>query len=331
MALLRAVLVALGALTASLAAAAETGHTVLGWTEVEGVREAVDLEWRRIDTLTTVQHCYKLRAFNTGGPPSAASSEVCAPPIARRGPPGTPPPAPPGTPPPAPPPAPPPTGPLTNLTDWVASKGGLSVTVRRGQHDGASYQYELKPEPEDYYARYRIWFDPSYRRSGGTLIGKLPGFAATYGRCGWGGRRADGSCWSARLFPYQASNGIALGYYLYHMDMGQWGDDNRRWPGTLAYSQWHCVEQHVKLNTPGQANGLLEAWVNGTSVYRATNVRFRNTPTAKVQAFWWDIYVGGSWVAEQDMTVKFDQVAVGPQRLGCGGPAQRAPRGPGPR
>ena len=48
-----------------------------------------------------------------------------------------------------------------------------------------------------------------------------------------------------------------------------WNDfDNFRWLGARAgqteivAGQWHCVEAHVKLNTPGEQNGVFEFWVD---------------------------------------------------------------------
>ena len=37
---------------------------------------------------------------------------------------------------------------------------------------------------------------------------------------------------------------------------------------------WHCIEVHVKLNDPGQANGIEESWINGTLDARRENLDF---------------------------------------------------------
>ena len=42
----------------------------------------------------------------------------------------------------------------------------------------------------------------------------------------------------------------------------------------LADNVWYCIEEHTKLNTPGQANGVVELWVNGVQTIGYYNRTF---------------------------------------------------------
>ena len=43
----------------------------------------------------------------------------------------------------------------------------------------------------------------------------------------------------------------------------------------VPQNQWVCVESHVTLNTPGQSNGVIQAWYNGSQVMNTTGVKMR--------------------------------------------------------
>ena len=85
-----------------------------------------------------------------------------------------------------------------------------------------------------------------------------------------GGRPVDGTDgWSARgLFEGQKDCRTPIGFYCYHMDMkGIYGSDwvwDRDRLGFLENNRWYCIEQYVKLNTPGQPDGVLRG-VGGRS------------------------------------------------------------------
>jgi hypothetical protein len=83
-------------------------------------------------------------------------------------------------------------------------------------------------------------------------------------------------------------------------------------PGLLN-DRWYLFEQHVKMNTPGVADGVIEAWIDGVQRYSKTNVIFRNVGhnNIGVRQFWLDIYEGGTGLAmKEDMAVYFDQMVI---------------------
>lgn len=88
-----------------------------------------------------------------------------------------------------------------------------------------------------------------------------------------------------------------------------------------AVDRWLCVEFHVDM-----AAGALQTWVDGAPVEGLT---VDATPTADTDAQWlrrgaWrprltDVKFGWESYAGQSMTLWFDDVALGPRRIGCGG------------
>jgi len=199
----------------------------------------------------------------------------------------------------------------------------LRVHVERGGHYGLSLSYRFKKqlgyEPEEAYFRYylRLADDWTPRRGG-----KLPGFGGTYGRAGWGGRPVDGTDgWSARgLFKGRTDGRTPVGFYAYQMDMtGRYGSN---WPwdrhglGLLENNRWYLIEQHVKLNTPGKADGVLQAWVDGQLAFEKTDVRFRAVDTLKIESVWVNVYLGGTWSSESDHHLYIDDVAISRRPIG---------------
>jgi len=35
---------------------------------------------------------------------------------------------------------------------------------------------------------------------------------------------------------------------------------------------------------------------------------------------WWNIYIGGTWTADRDMAIHYDNVVVAKQPIGCASP-----------
>lgn len=86
----------------------------------------------------------------------------------------------------------------------------------------------------------------------------------------------------------------------------------------LRIMQWGCIEQHVKMNTPGASDGVLEFWLDDAPVYRRTNTNFRgNNSAAKWGCMQAQIYVGGQtypFIGKVD--VDMAKLAMSSQRIG---------------
>ena len=80
--------------------------------------------------------------------------------------------------------------------------------------------------------------------------------------------------------------------------------------------QWQCVEAHVKLNTPGEADGVFEFWVDGELEAGRTGMDWRGTwadfglNLLSIENFW----VGG---APADLDRWFDDVVISTDPIGC--------------
>ena len=91
--------------------------------------------------------------------------------------------------------------------------------------------------------------------------------------------------------------------------------------GLLHKNRWYCVEQHVRLNRPGDADGVLQAWIDGKLVFEKKNIRYRDTPELKIESVWMNVYHGGTRPAARDLSIFIDNVVVARKYIGPVGPA----------
>jgi hypothetical protein len=188
-------------------------------------------------------------------------------------------------------------------------------------------------EQDDVYFRY-------YLRFGADFVpivdgGKMPGISGDNTLCGNGGSPADGKCgWTLRgsfihamaednpLFP-----GQVIGTYAYHGLMeGDYGDA-WRWQtqglGVVELSRWVCVEQHVRVNTPGVSDGVLDVWIDGHPAYSRQDVFLRDVPPYTIEGdlgvrkIWSNHYHGGTSPTTVPLTLFMDNVVVAKSRIGC--------------
>lgn len=79
---------------------------------------------------------------------------------------------------------------------------------------------------------------------------------------------------------------------------------------------WYCIESHVKLNDPGQANGIQEFWINGNLETRKTNLNFVGTYNAYgINAVFFENYWNSGAPKQEERY--FDNIVVSTQRIGC--------------
>jgi len=211
----------------------------------------------------------------------------------------------------------------------------LRVNVAKGDHFGLDMSYEFadKPggEPEEVFFRYYLRFADDWRP---TLDGgKLPGISGTYNEAGWGGRKSDGTNgWSLRgNFGRWTTQGNPLygyttvGTYAYHANMTDFYGDVWHWEraqlGVLQNNRWYCLEQQVKLNTPGRKDGIFRAWIDGVLAFEKTDVRLRDVPHLRIQKIWMNVYHGGTEVSPHDQHLYIDNVVVARRYIGPMTPA----------
>ena len=82
---------------------------------------------------------------------------------------------------------------------------------------------------------------------------------------------------------------------------------------TFQDNRWYCIETHEAMNTPGVANGVAEAWVDGVKVLTQTAVMWQRVGTNHK---WKDFSI----IRQEGMgNLWFDRFAAGDTRIGCSG------------
>ncbi len=196
---------------------------------------------------------------------------------------------------------------------------GLHVGIPPGGRRGAGPLYLLPDDVEDAWFRYHIYFDAW----NAIDSGKLPGFAdigLTTARGCVPSTEGDPG-WSARVLFYETGtegadgSDVRLGYYTYHLDQPGTCGEFMPWSdaGIVEQGRWYCIEGHVAMNTPGENDGVLEAWVDGTEVFTRSDLAFRRIGEewVEVNTFWLNVYFGGSSVVNPvDLELRFDELVI---------------------
>ena len=76
---------------------------------------------------------------------------------------------------------------------------------------------------------------------------------------------------------------------------------------------WTDVEISYQLNTPGQANGIIEVKTGGLTKYRSTTWQPRSRSDVHISQTWWHFFQGGntaSWGLPYDVFVDIDNVSI---------------------
>ena len=194
----------------------------------------------------------------------------------------------------------------------------LRVAFLGGTHDGSSWFFKTG-DADHAHLRYRLRLSPNWDSSQANSNIKLPGFGSpvtdTLNVClvACGGAPGDGvTGWSARG---QLNEAGIPGNYVYDGDMLSKNltyGSGYTWyaAGPLAVDRWYTIDLYVDMNTPGQHDGHLTAYVDGAKVWEKADFSFRLVDTLHVGSAWFDFYYGGSGVAPQTMWMDIDDVVV---------------------
>ena len=211
------------------------------------------------------------------------------------------------------------------------------VDYEPGDLGGGSQVYDFVAaghgEQDDVYFRYYLRFSLDWI----PIVdgGKMPGISGDNSLCGNGGSPSDGKCgWTLRgsfseamsddnpMFPR-----IVLGTYAYHGLMEDSYGDPWRWQthglGAVEQARWVCVEQHVRVNTPGVSDGVLEVWIDDHPAYAKTDVFLRDVPPYSIEGdlgvrkIWSNHYHGGTSPTTVPLTLYMDNVVIAKSRIGC--------------
>lgn len=162
--------------------------------------------------------------------------------------------------------------------------------------------------------QYKVMAEPGWVPVKG---GKLPGFSGGAGNTGGNAPRA-GQGFSARNMWNAGGN---LVQYTYHQGQrGRYGDSLSYHNAVLQPGRWHTVTHRVRLNDPGQANGVISAWFDGRHVLQHDGLVLRGAghhfaiDKLRITGFY-----GGNdprWAPPHTTYMRFDDIVVadGPLR-----------------
>jgi len=174
---------------------------------------------------------------------------------------------------------------------------------------GVQFLVDLHGDHDELYFAYRVRFQPGFLFNMG---GKLPGLV---GGTGPTGCRPDPDGFSARNMW---RTGGAIVQYVYWPDQpNDCGDDRYYRSGGTNVSfqpgRWHTVEHRIKMNTPGQRDGILEGWVDGARYLNETDRQWRRSSAFAIDALYFSTFFGGGsqpWASPQQQWADFDDLIV---------------------
>jgi hypothetical protein len=160
----------------------------------------------------------------------------------------------------------------TRFAPGQVSAGSLKLAFGRTP---GTYFRPVDAGTKDYreiYWRFYVRNAPGWTGGGGDKLTRLTIFAA--------------SDWSQAMIAHVWSGGAIANRDYLVLDPASGTDvngtlktsgyndfPNLRWLGAVRaitpifdaahVGQWYCIEAHVKLNTPGQSNGVFELWIDG--------------------------------------------------------------------
>jgi len=102
--------------------------------------------------------------------------------------------------------------------------------------------------------------------------------------------------------------------------------DNMDWIGNMSGTTpifatdhsdiWYCIEAHVKLNDPGQENGIHEFWIDGNLEARREGLDFvRSYTDYAINAVFFENYWNSGSPVQQERY--FDNIIVSTEPIGC--------------
>jgi hypothetical protein len=74
---------------------------------------------------------------------------------------------------------------------------------------------------------------------------------------------------------------------------------------TLTRGRWNKVQQFIRINTPGQPNGILQLFINGVLVMQSTEVVYRTSSSLTLSGLFFSTFFGGDSPAYAPMTNQF--------------------------
>ncbi len=221
----------------------------------------------------------------------------------------------------------------------VEGSAGMRARFRRGQVDAGSLRLAFGRTPQDYfrpvdegrddyrdiYWRIRLRHQEGWVGGGGDKLSRATAFVSSDS---WA-QAMIGHVWSGsgekrNLLVLDPASGTDVAGTV---RTTRYNDFQRlRWlgqvPGTTPIFQaertgrWYCIEAHVRLNAPGQADGVFELWVDGRLEARAEGLNWVGGFTEYgINAVFLENYWNDGAPRAQERY--FDGFVVSTEEIGC--------------
>lgn len=192
------------------------------------------------------------------------------------------------------------------------SASQLAASTADTPHGGAQYYLSCTNGPSDEaYLRYFVRFEKGFDFVKG---GKLPGLYG--GRVTSGRKIPDGTNGFSTRYMWRTNGAAEVYAYLptsvahgTSLGRGDWV-----WPTDV----WTEVQQHVRLNTPGHADGVVQVWLNGVQVLNQTDLTFRSSADLQIDGLFFSTFFGGgdaTWATPRDQYTDFADFTVSSHML----------------
>ncbi len=218
-------------------------------------------------------------------------------------------------------------GRVTIVNDSISGKAArvaYPAFTNQSSPSGATWETDIGHSADELYMSYWVKVDSDFQFVKG---GKLPGLGGSTSfprgendfttRLMW---REDGKL-EFYLHGFQVNN--SAGAEPYRVFWDDFGEHAR-----LKKGQWHHIEIHQVLNTPGVRDGRLQGWLDGVLVCDSSDnsgVRAVGQSDTKINHLFFSTFFGGSsapvtqWQPTDDVYANFDDFTVSTQPIGMHG------------
>ncbi|WP_242424053.1 polysaccharide lyase [Frankia sp. EI5c] len=197
----------------------------------------------------------------------------------------------------------------------AGSASQASVEADGAPSGGAQVYLLLRDGPRDeLHLSYRVRFGKGFQFARG---GKLPGlFGGTHVA---GGHTPDGTNGFSTRYMWRSGGKGQV--YAYLPASTQYGTTLGLGTWEFVPGRWTAVQQRVRLNTPGRADGSLTVWIDGREVFRQDGMLYRSTPALRIEGVFFSTFFGGddlTWASPVDQYADFATFVVSDRFIWAG-------------
>jgi hypothetical protein len=223
----------------------------------------------------------------------------------------------------------------------VLGSFGMHVRFRKGQVDAGSLKLALGKTPSSYihpvdsgatvyrelYWRVYLRNDSTWTGGGGDKLSRVlslvtPSWAEAMGAPVWSGGKGVPESNYLVIDPFSGTDATGTIVTTTYNDF-----PHLRWLGALRgatpifdqshVGKWYCIEAHVRLNDPGQSNGVFQLWIDDWLEAGRSDLNWvgRYTDYGLNAVFFENYWNAGSPVEQSRY---MDNIVVSTERIGCG-------------